>query len=148
MHQEFTTIEREQFAEFKQRYLRQIAYMSADLAEWAEKNGGIDALTTTQKNQYKGRENGLIVLANYDDAATDFIQYLENRVEALAIEVRHLKDKIGAHESEAFISKIDWIRSFAGATKEPQALYGFFRMKEAKRASIINFSKQSQPELY
>lgn len=141
------------YIEAQRRYQAQIAWMLAELTEWAEKNGGVENLDGAQKKQYKGRENGLIVLSNFDDAASVCIADFQQLIEELEHENRLLRNQLREATGESpktHITRRDWVQGiiFANPSRSPQPLAAFCNAKSGVRNASINYAFQSQPNIF
>ena len=145
--------QRANWLEYQARFQAQIAKMDADLKEWAEKKGGADTLEGPDKKHYIGRQNGLIALANLDDATTEYITFLEALVVELDTENTRLRSELRNATGEAprqFISRRDWLHGVvtANPSRSPQPLAVFCNWKSSARNASINYAHQSQPQLF
>lgn len=141
------------FEEHRARYRAQIAYMDADLLEWAEKNGGKESLETGQRKAFAGRELGLIKLANYDDAALEYVSALENALTQTERENAQLRAQLLALKGEKpleFVSRRDFLAAtiLGNIARIPMPLPALLVRKAAARQASIQFARNSQPDLF
>jgi len=81
----------ERFTQVRASALEHIAWMNERNERWAEEKGGFEQLTDPQKAYHQAAKKRLIDLAQYDDAATAYIDELLSWNDQLHSELRALK---------------------------------------------------------
>lgn len=87
------------YKEAKARYLNQCAYMHETNLAYAEKKGGVDNLTGTDKTRFEGIQGRLVDLVAYSDAAQEYIEALQTQIDDLldnrrriVAEIQHIRE--------------------------------------------------------
>ena len=139
---------RAQYHRTRAEALDQVAYMDARNRERAERAGGADALEGPARSQFLGIQQRLIVLADADAIAHEYISALENEVgEALqraAKAERDLRELRGeVLEPIPRIGYRDWLGSMVFGLKVPHRLGALLSADEARReASKLELATQ------
>lgn len=137
----------------KDEYLEQIAYMDTRNREFAEKNGGIGALSGSNLQRYQGIEQRLIRLAAFQDAAENYISDLLSEIDELLRERNYLRSELnratGNQPAPPMIREQDFLRLMLfGAGMLPKPISAILDQKEARRAASKEKAINEQPELF
>lgn len=122
------------YNEAHRRYLDQVAYMQESNLAFAEKKGGVGALTGADKNRFEGIQSRLIDLVAFADAAGDHIADLQEWIEDLITTQRQLSAELNHRRS---IEQYELIR--ARMTDEA---------KDEKRRLSIQRLHDEMPQLF
>jgi len=144
---------RAQYHRTRAEALDQVAYMDARNRESAERAGGVDALEGSARARFLGIQQRLIVLADADAIAHEYISALENEVGAAlqraAKAERDLRELRGeVLEPMPKIGYRDWLGSMVFATNRPQRLAAFLSEREARRAASRTELCLQMPQLF
>lgn len=128
---------REQYEESRKIYLENLAYMNRQNDEFAEKNGGVQALSDDNRRIFEGRQNRIIRLVAYHDRAQEYIADLQEWISGLIAENRRLA-------TEAKVEKTGWIKYFPNMTNKntPES------DREYRRHISIQQLQLEKPELF
>lgn len=140
------------YNEAHRRYLDQVAYMHETNEKFAEKQGGVDALTGSDKARYDGIKSRLIDLVAYADAAQDYISSLQEAIDELLLEKKRLRSRITELTGDAPLPPPIPYREYIGmmvlGTRIPVRLGALLDAREGRRTAIKNHTALSLPQLY
>ena len=140
------------YNEAHRRYLDQVAYMNETNLKFAEQKGGIDTLAGADKARFEGIKNRLIDLVAYADAANDYIQSLQERLDELTLEKKQMRARITELTGDAPLPPPIPYREYIGmmvlGTRIPVRLGALLDSREGRRQAIKNHTALSLPNLF
>ena len=80
----------EKYYQAKEAYLEELDKINANIDEYAEKAGGVDALDEKQARIFHARRNSLLKMISMHDRAHEYIEELEGWLEQLIADKRAL----------------------------------------------------------
>jgi hypothetical protein len=139
-------------AEAHRRYLDQVAYMNESNLKFAEKEGGVSALTGANKARYEGIQNRLIDLVAYADAAQDYIESLQQAIDDLMQEKKRLRAQLTELSGESPLPPPVPYREYLGimvlGTRIPVRLGALLDYRDGRRQAVKNSLATQMPQLF
>lgn len=139
-------------AEAHRRYLNQVAYMHETNLAFAEKKGGVAALTGPDKARFEGIQNRLIDLVAFADAAQDYISSLQETIEDLIREKRRLRSQVTELSGESPlpppIPYREYLQLMVLGTPIPVRLGALMDYREGRRQAGRNALAIQMPHLF
>jgi hypothetical protein len=136
----------------KTRYLDQCAYMHETNLKWAEKQGGVDAITGKDKSRFEGIQDRLIDLVAFNDAAQEYIESLQDTIEQLIQEKKQLKarlsDLTGERPLPPPIPYREYLQMMLLCARYPNRVGAFLDSREGRRQAVKNSLAAEMPQLF
>lgn len=140
------------YREAHRRYLDQCAYMHETNLNYAEKKGGVEALTGADKARFEGIQSRLIDLVAFADASQDYIQSLQDTIDELIKEKRSLRAQItdltGERPLPPPIPYREYIQMMVLGTRIPARVGALLDSREGRRQAIRNSLVLQMPQLF
>lgn len=140
------------YNEAHRRYLDQCAYMHETNLAFAEKKGGVEALTGADKSRFEGIRSRLIDLVAFADASQDYIQSLQETIDELIQEKRRLRaqvtDLTGEHPLPPPIPYREYLGMMVLGTRIPVRLGALLDYREGRRTACKNEIALMMPQLF
>lgn len=140
------------YTESKRRYLNQCAYMHETNLAFAEKQGGVAALTGKDKARFEGIQNRLIEIVGFGDAAQEYIESLQELIDELIQEKKQLKSQLsdltGERPLPPPIPYREYIQMMLLCTRYPIRIGAFLDPLEGRRQSGKNALALEMPHLF
>lgn len=134
------------------RYLDQVAYMHETNLAFAEKKGGIDAISGADKARFEGIQNRLIDLVAFADASQDYIESLQETIDDLLQEKKRLRAQLTELSGESPLPPPIPYREYLGimvlGTRIPVRLGALLDYREGRRQATKNHAALLSPHLF
>ena len=140
------------FNEAQRRYLAQCAYMQETNLAFAEKKGGVDALTGADKARFEGIQGRLIDLVAFNDATEEYIDSLHDILDDLLQERKSLRAQIvdltGDKPLPPPVPYREWLGLMVLGTGRPTRLAALLDAQEGRRQALQNALEIEMPNLF